>query len=156
MHAGDLSAEQDGERNMWGTLIPIVAIVGSFAIPITAIILDYRRRKLQHEERRAMIERGMQPPPLEDKEKPFLQASHRTPEERRQKSLHDGVILLFLGLGLGVGAFLLGYVFTESFFPDKFPAMLALGAAVLGFLGAGYLIYYAITRKPGGRSSMPE
>ena len=57
MHAGDMSAVPDGERNMWGILIPIVAIVGSFAIPITAIILDYRRRKLQHEERRAMIER---------------------------------------------------------------------------------------------------
>src|SRR5262245_24232934 len=99
---------------MWGILIPIVAIVGSFAIPITAIILDYRRRRLQYEERRAMIERGMQPPPLEDK--PF-QMSRRTPEERRQKSLQAGVISLFLGLGIGLGAFLLEYVFTDSFLP---------------------------------------
>jgi hypothetical protein len=141
---------------MWGILIPIVAIAGSFAIPITAIILDYRRRKLQYEERRAMIERGMQPPPLEDKEKPFLQAHRGTPQERRQKSLQAGVILLFLGFGLGLGVYLLGYVFTESDFPGKFVAMMALGASVIGFLGIGNLIYYAVTGKAGGGSSTPE
>jgi hypothetical protein len=141
---------------MWGILIPIVAIVGSFAIPITAIILDYRRRRLQYEERRAMIERGMQPPPLEDKDKPFLQATRRTPEERRQKSLHAGVILVFLGLGIGLGVYLLGYVFTESYFPDKFVAMMALGASVLGFLGVGNLIYYAVAGKAGSGTSTPD
>jgi len=140
---------------MWGILVPIVAIVGGFAIPITAIIMDYRRRRLQYEERRAMIERGMQPPPLEDKEKPFLQAHHPTPEEQRQRSLHSGLILLFLGLGIGLGAYLLGYVFTRSFFPDKFPAMMALAASVLVFLGLGHLIYYAVARKPDGAGDTP-
>ncbi len=137
---------------MWGILIPIVAIVGSFAIPITAIILDYRRRRLQYGERRAMIEKGMQPPPLE--EKPLGKPS-RTPEERRQKSLQDGIIMLFLGVGLGLGSYLLGYVFTESFLPDRFVPMLGLAGSIVGFLGLGNLVYYALAGKQVGGSGMP-
>jgi hypothetical protein len=47
-------------------------------------------------------------------------------------------------------------VFTESFLPDKFPAMMALGASVLSFLGAGHLIYYAITGKAGDAGGTPD
>lgn len=137
---------------MWGILIPIVAITGSFAIPITAIVLDYRRRRLQYEERRAMIEKGMQPPPLEEKS---YRADRLTPEERRQKSLQTGILLLFLGLGIGVGAFLLKNVFPD-FLPEQFVAMMGLGASVVGFLGIGYLVYYAVTGKPGGVSRTPD
>ena len=77
-------------------LIPIVAIVCTFAVPIIAIVMDYRRRKLQSEERRAMIERGMQPPPLEE---PIVR---RDPAQRRAQSLFSGIIMLSLGVGLTV------------------------------------------------------
>jgi hypothetical protein len=134
---------------MWGILIPIVAILGSFSVPVTAIIMDYKRRRLQSEERRAMIEKGMQPPPLQE-EHPFRR--ERTPEERRLRALRAGVVLLFLGVGLGVGACLLGYVFTENFISPNLAAIMALGAAVVGFLGLGNLVYYAIS----GRARTPD
>jgi hypothetical protein len=47
-------------------LIPLVAIGMSLAIPIVAIVMDFKRRRLQFEERRAMIEKGMVPPALDE------------------------------------------------------------------------------------------
>src|SRR5690349_4495972 len=97
-----------------GLLIPIVAILGSFAIPITAIVMDFRRRKLQFEERRAMIERGMQPPPLVEHDR-----MGRTPEERRDRALRGGIMALSLGVGLAVASFLLLNVLTDTFIPSR-------------------------------------
>jgi hypothetical protein len=120
-------------------LIPIIAIMGSFAIPITAIVMDYRRRKLQSEERRAMIERGMQPPPLEE------QRVRRDPLEQREKSLFQGITLLFIGIGLGVAAWLLQNVVATSFIPRGLVGPLAVGGAVVAFTGLGNLVYFLTT-----------
>jgi hypothetical protein len=126
--------------------VPIVAIMCTFAVPITAIVMDYRRRKLQSEERRAMIERGMQPPPLEERHAP------RDPAERREKSLFQGITLSFIGIGLGVAAWLLQNVVTNSLIPKGLNGPLAVGAAVLVFIGLGNLVYFAATAKRATRA----
>lgn len=44
-------------------LIPIVAIIGGFAVAITGILQKSKIRQLEYQERIAMIQRGMVPPP---------------------------------------------------------------------------------------------
>jgi hypothetical protein len=129
-----------------GVLIPITAIVGTFAIPITAIVMDYRRRRLQSEERRAMIERGMQPPPLESESFDFGKW-RRDPAARRESSLRSGFVFTFLGIGLGVAAWLLVAVVDQSFIPVRVAGSLAVASAVVTFLGVGNLAYYAFSAK---------
>jgi hypothetical protein len=126
-----------------GAWIPVIAIISTFAVPIVAIVMDFRRRKLQYEERRAMIERGMTPPPLET-EPSFMS---RTQQQSGERSLRKGIILLCLGLGLGLAAFLLGNVLTDTFIPAKVVGPLAVGASVVGFIGLGNLVYYAVAGK---------
>jgi hypothetical protein len=139
IHHTDCAPGQPEEFMDAALLIPIIAIMGSFAIPITAIVMDYRRRQLQSEERRAMIERGMQPPPLEE---PRIR---RDPVERREKSLFNGITMLFLGIGLGVAAWLLDNVVAMSFIPKGLIGPLTVGAAVVGFIGLGNLVYFLVT-----------
>ena len=122
-------------------MIPIVAILATFAVPITAIIMDYRRRRLQFEERRAMIERGMQLPPLGD----LGQGEGGTLEQRRGKSLRSGVVMFALGVGLAVAALVLQSGVVQSFIPRQVAGPMSVGAAVLAFLGIGNLVYYAIS-----------
>jgi len=133
-----------------GPWIPIVAILGTFSVPIVAIIMDFRRRKLQFEERRAMIERGMQPPELE------FDRKGRTPEERRERTLRSGVVLLCLGVGLAIAAFVLMNLVTESFLPRRMAGMAAIAAPIVGFVGLGNLIFHALSRRRGtGEGPMP-
>ena len=122
-------------------LIPLVAVGGAFAIPIVAIIMEQRRRRLQCEERRLMIEKGMEVPPL-----PLREEHGWSRHSRREKSLHSGIIWTGLGIGLGLASWLLGYVLTVSFIPAQVSGPLAVGAAVVGFIGLANLVYYAITR----------
>jgi hypothetical protein len=132
-----------------GTWIPVIAILSTFAVPIVAIVMDFRRRKLQYEERRAMIERGMTPPPLEE-EQSFMSRK----AERGENSLRAGIIMLCLGVGLAVAAVLLGYVITDTFIPRKAIGPMTVGASVIGFIGLGNLVYYAVAGKrhaTGGR-----
>jgi hypothetical protein len=55
---------------------------------------------------------------------------------------------LLLTLGIGMGWPSSGeYVLTEPFLPHPARGGLAIGASIVGFLGIGNLIYYAITGK---------
>lgn len=129
-------------------LIPIIAIIMVFSIPIVAIIMDYRKRALQAEERRAMIEKGMVPPDVVDDEA-YGQKS-RSPEVLRNRSLRTGIILVSLGIGLGLAYVLLTYVVESVFLPARVVGMMAAGAAIIGFLGVGNLVYYKLSApKPG-------
>lgn len=131
------------------SLIPIVAIAGGLSIPIIAMFLDSRRRRLLFEERRAMIEKGMQPPELDDSPGGYGM-SRGTPEQRRDRALYSGIISLGIGLGLGLGAFLIGYVLEGSFIPRRAVGGMALGACILTFIGLGNLLYYATTKAKAG------
>lgn len=128
-------------------LIPIVAILATFAVPITAIVMDYRRRKLQSEERRAMIERGMQPPPLEDENSFRRGRFMRDPAERRERSLFHGITMLFIGIGLAVAAWLLENVISTSFIPKGLVGPLVVGASVVAFIGLGNLVYFVVASR---------
>jgi Domain of unknown function (DUF6249) len=123
-------------------LIPLFAIGGAFAIPIVSIIMEHRRRKLQYEERRLMIEKGMQVPPV-----PLRGESRTSTQQRRERSLYSGIIFTGLGLGLGLASWLLGYVLPVTFIPPQVSGPMAVGASVVGFLGVANLVYYAITRR---------
>lgn len=80
-----------------------------------------------------MIERGMTPPPVLPEEKKTFTADD---------SLRRGTVLVFLGLGFGVGYLVLRGVSNGP------PSWLAgVTGAIVGFLGLGYLAYYIIARR---------
>ncbi|MEO8313451.1 MAG: DUF6249 domain-containing protein [Pseudomonadota bacterium] len=136
-----------------GVLIPIVAILGSFAIPIVAIVMDFRRRKLMFEERRAMIERGMDLPPLQDSK--YEMGKRSDPIARRESSLRKGLVLTFLGIGIGVAAWLSLNVLDPAYIQPvrNVSGWMVIGSAVVTFLGIGNLVYFAVTAKPGNTPS---
>jgi hypothetical protein len=128
-----------------GILIPVVGILATFSVPVTAIIMDYRRRALHSAERRAMIEKGMVPPMVEDGANPW--GRNRDPAQRRARSLQGGIMLLTLGIGMAVAFYVTNYVLVDSFLPPPARGGLAIGASIVGFLGIGNLIYYALSGK---------
>jgi hypothetical protein len=120
---------------MLGLSIPILSIVLGIGVAFWAIYWDYRTRQLKYRERELMIEKGMTPPPLLPDKMPA------SPEDY----LRRGIILAFLGIGLGIGYFIL--VGLSGRFPGVPAWMCAIGGAIVGFLGVGFLVYYAIARK---------
>jgi hypothetical protein len=117
---------------VWPFLIPIVAIVGVFAVLIVRAVTQARVRELEVRERIAMIERGLVPPPEKDpqafdrlmgtydRHRDRIDAdrgSRRTPGRYRTGGMTMigigfGLILLIgvaggeMNQGLGVGGFL--------------------------------------------------
>ena len=57
------------------------------------------------------------------------------------------IILLTLGIGMAVAFYLVNYVLVDSFLPHQARGGLAIGASIVGFLGIGNLIYYAVSGK---------
>jgi len=112
-----------------GASIPLVAIVMGIGVAFWRMYLDHQRRKLQYEERRLMIERGMTPPALPPE----------IPRRSLESSLRNGIILLSLGLG-----FAAAYVLRQG---GEASNGFGIGAPLLIMLGLGYLVYYAIARK---------
>src|SRR5262245_24923075 len=113
-----------------GELIPLTAIVMGIGVAFWRMYLDHQRRKLQYDERRLMIERGMTPPPLPPE----------IPRRSLESSLRNGITLLALGLGFAVASILRqgGERASNGF---------GIGAPLFIMLGLGYLVYYAIARK---------
>jgi|KBSMisStaDraftv2_1062788.scaffolds.fasta_scaffold152951_4 hypothetical protein len=111
-------------------LVPVVAIVMGIGIAFWRMYLDHQRRKLQYEERKLMIERGLTPPPLPP------EPLGRTLES----SLRTGIILLSLGLGFAVA-----YVLRQG--GERASNGFGIGAPLFIMLGLGYLVYYTIARK---------
>ena len=115
-----------------GELVPLVAIMFGvgvpLSIPILWIALNYRKRRrlmeLNHVERMAAIERGMEVPPL-----PLELIDGRS---RRRSSLLPGLVWFFIGLAMVAGSLLAG---------DDLPVV--WGLVPLG-IGLAYLIYYGV------------
>ena len=129
-------------QDIIGALVPLAAIVMGIGVAFWRMYLDHQRRKLQYEERKLMIERGLTPPPLP----PEL------PRRSLESSLRNGIVLVALGLGFAVvyvmrGGNLLGQSTGAS-------SGFAIAAPILFLLGVGYLVYYAIARKQA-RSAPP-
>jgi nitrogen fixation-related uncharacterized protein len=117
-----------------GVMIPIVAIVLGIGVAFWAIYWGHQTKRLQYEERRHMIEKGMVPPeilPEDDEDKPA------TPEQ----SLRSGIIMTFLGIGLGLGYFVL-----RNSFDDVPPWTLGVASAIVGSIGIGNLVYFFLRK----------
>ena len=121
-------------------LIPIIAIVMGTSVGAWAIYLDHQKKRLQHEERRLMIEKGMTLPP-----DPAVESESVTPED----CLRRGTILLFLGIGLATASLV-----VRGALSNASPAwLLGVAGAIVGFLGLGNLVYYFIARNREPRDS---
>jgi hypothetical protein len=115
-------------------LVPIVAIVMGVGIGMLTLVLNHRKRTemfaLYHQERMAAIEKGIDLPPLPEAfftENGQGRAPHR--------HLLIGLILLFVGLGVGVALYFKG---DDGFLFGLVPAG----------IGLAFLIYYfAVSRK---------
>jgi uncharacterized protein DUF6249 len=123
-------------ENIIGAFVPIVAIVMGIGVAFWRMFLDHQRRKLQYDERKLMIEKGLTPPPLP----PEL------PRRSLDSALRNGIILVALGLGFAVAYVVLqgGNLSGQS---TAASSGFAIGAPILFLLGVGYLVYYAIVRK---------
>ena len=102
----------DDFRQAWPFLIPIVAIIGSFATANIATLSRARVRELEIRERIAMIEKGLVPPPEVDPHG-FDRAMdrhdlYRDRSPRRHRSA--GVTLVGVGFGLMI---LIGFTSGE-------------------------------------------
>ena len=117
-----------------GIMIPLSAIVLGIGLAFWSVYWNHQKRQLQYRERQLMIEKGLTPPPI------LVEEKHTTTPEA---SLRRGIVLLFLGIGLAVGTAILG-----NFFDDReFVGIVALAAAIVGFVGLGNLVYYFIARR---------
>jgi hypothetical protein len=119
-----------------GEMIPLASIIFGVAVAFWAMYLSHQRRRMQFEERRLMIEKGMTPPPLP------VETRVRSP----QATLRVGIMLLFLGFGFGLAyAIVQGpEIFNQ---PRGFARALAIAGSIVAMLGVGNMVYYAIARK---------
>jgi hypothetical protein len=115
--------------------VPIVAIVMGVGLAFWRTYWAHQKRRLQHQERLAMIERGITPPaePPEEKRMYPVSAEH---------ALRRGTVLLFLGVGFAVAAVVVAYTGDDR---DLIWVAGAAGA-IIGFLGLGNLAYYFLIR----------
>lgn len=115
-------------------MIPITAIVLGVGVAFWSIYWDHQKKRLQYQERQLMIEKGLTPTPvlLEERKKV-------TPED----CLRRGTILLFLGIGFAAASLVVFNVADE----EDLAWVLGVAAAIVGFLGLGYLTYYFIARR---------
>lgn len=128
------------DHSFMGLLIPIVAIVMSLGVAFWAIYWDFRAKQIKQRERELMIERGMVPSETgESKRPPVL-----------EEYLRKGIVMVFLGIGLWIGYLVLLY----SAGPPAW--ICGVGGAIVGLVGIGNLLYYAIAKKlakQGGENS---
>jgi len=116
-------------QNLHQILIPIVAIVSVFSIPIIAIVYHFRQKNREMDERALMIEKGIMPPPLEKVKK----------RNSRSKTMENGLNLLAVGLGL-----LVGYLLQNVFDMHK---LFAIGGSILFFLGIANVLMVVLEPK---------
>ena len=135
-----------------------------FFIIITGIIVTavLRAKRLEHEERRLMIEKGMTPPPrfsggwpqVKQREVQARFEERRlmiekgmvppdVPEEGKWQHddfLRRGLITFFLGIGLGIACYLLPA-------DADFRPLLSFVSPVMAMFGLGCVIYYWLSPK---------
>jgi len=119
------------EESVMALSIPIISIILGIGVAFWAIYWDYRTKQLKYRERELMIEKGLTPPPMLPEKMPMT----------REGCLRRGIILLFLGIGLGIACFILLRTW------EPFAWVCGVGGTIVGFLGIGFLVYYAVARK---------
>jgi hypothetical protein len=106
-------------------MIPIVAVLGTFAVVIVAVIVEGRKKDLVHKERLFALEKGLPLPEPPDKETKPVHATRRAwglvwlglglaliialalnPDSAHVKAWGFALIPLFIGIGLVVASVL--------------------------------------------------
>lgn len=121
--------------------IPIVAMVGAFAVAITRIIASQRQAELAQRERIAAIERGIDPSklsPINGGLDPW--GRYHSPQRRAQGLLIGGLVTF--AVGIGTSLFLYGADSShEAWGVGMIPLLVGLalivGAAILWPRGQG-------------------
>ena len=124
---------------MSGLLIPIVAIICTIGLPILVIsIVVYKSVQTKHQEKLAMIEKGM-----------ILQE----PEKRTNKytALRNGLLLV----GLAVGA-MIGLGISETWLRDSFAGDFMIAIMTILFGGIAFLAYFFMIRSMQKQDNNPE
>ena len=124
---------------MSGLLIPIVAIICTIGLPILIIsIIVYKSVQTKHQEKLAMIEKGM-----------ILQE----PEKRTNKytALRNGLLLV----GLAVGA-MIGLGISETWLRDSFAGDFMIAVMTILFGGIAFLAYFFMIRSMQKQDNNPE
>lgn len=124
---------------MSGLLIPIVAIICTIGLPILVIsIIVYKSVQTKHQEKLAMIEKGM-----------ILQE----PEKRTNKytALRNGLLLV----GLAVGA-MIGLGISETWLRDSFAGDFMIAVMTILFGGIAFLAYFFMIRSMQKQDNNPE
>ena len=124
---------------MSGLLIPIVAIICTIGLPILVIsIIVYKSVQTKHQEKLAMIEKGM-----------ILQE----PEKRTNKytALRNGLLLV----GLAVGA-MIGLGISETWLRDSFSGDFMIAIMTILFGGIAFLAYFFMIRSMQKQDNNPE
>jgi hypothetical protein len=95
---------------------------------------EYKRGLMEFEERRLMIEKGMQPPALK-------------PPRRKgsiEDSLYSGIIMVFLGIGLWIAY---GILPPATDGGRGIIRLVGIAAPVLLLLGLGNLVYVVLAKR---------
>ena len=89
--------------DLLSVMIPIVAIVMGIGLVMLSIYVDYLRKReilnAVHRERMAAIEKGIELPPLPPE---IFQSRNRGGSRSPARTLERGLILMFIGIGIGV------------------------------------------------------
>jgi hypothetical protein len=137
----------------WSSLVPLVAIVGGMGMGVIGMLTEHRRKQALMEERRLMIEKGLVPPPLNER---ALQSGEIAGTAATvESSLRTGIITLFVGLGLLAFSFVVRYFLTEEFTIIPRPILTLTGpaGALVSVIGIGNLVYFWIaSRRTSGRA----
>ena len=125
-----------------GIMVPIVAIV--MPVVLVGVILTYRYHywRLIHEQRMAMIEKGMDPSDLTNQEVKNAYAIGVV--GNRQRMLYSGTITTFIGVALLIGLGSMGR------------GQLLLGGLIPLAVGLGQLIFYVATQPKQHDANSPE
>ena len=124
---------------MSGLLIPIVAIICTIGLPILVIsIIVYKSVQTKHQEKLAMIEKGM---------------IFQEPEKRTNKytSLRNGLLMV----GLAVGA-MIGLGISETWLRDSFAGDFMIAIMTILFGGIAFLAYFFMIRSMQKQDNNPE
>lgn len=112
------------------SLIPIVAILSSVALPIgLGMYMGLRNISTKHKERMALINQGIIPP------------EQTKPTPNKYRSLRNGFLCIGIALGL-----IVGMIFSQLAFPDIQWRFFILSGSVLLFLGLAYVAFYMMVK----------
>jgi len=114
-------------------LIPIIAILCTIGLPITAgLVIGLNAVRNDHKERMGLISQGIIPP----------NRSKQKSNPNRLVSLRNGIVLVALGIGI-----IVGFLCSEYLVIGQGNEFWVTGASVVFFLGIGYLAYFLVTQR---------